>query len=313
VTPQPRCRACGEALSTLWATATDTEYGTTTERFAYYLCDACDCLSIDPVPEDRLAEIYPSNYYSFAGGDEAQTSRHHPVTRIKAWLDERTFRGVLDRVDSRALRILDIGGGAGDIAAGLLRSAPDGSSATVVDFDAASADVARGRGLDAFCGRFEDFESEERFDLVLMLNLLEHVADPLDILQRARGHLSPNGILWLQTPNFRALDARLFRHRNWAGYHCPRHWAIFSEVGLSRALERCALKADSIQRTQAGSFWAGSVLGLGRAREPRRAAGARPLVQSPGFLPLAGAGAAFDIATRRFRATSQVVALARAA
>jgi SAM-dependent methyltransferase len=313
VTAQARCRACGRALSTLWATATDTEYGTTTERFDYYLCEACDCLSIDPVPEDRLAEIYPGSYYSFAGGDEAQTSRRHPVTRIKAWLDERTFRGVLDRLDSRALRILDVGGGTGEIAAGLLRAAPDGSSATVVDFDPSSIDVARARGLDAFCGRFEDFESEERFDLVLMLNLLEHVADPLEILKRARAQLTSNGVLWLQTPNFRTLDARLFRHRNWAGYHCPRHWAIFSEVGLSWALERCALRADSIQRTQAGSFWAGSFLGLRRAREPRRAAGARPLVQSPGFLPLAGAGAAFDIATRRIRATSQVVALARAA
>jgi SAM-dependent methyltransferase len=313
VTARPRCRACGRTLSTLWASATDTEYGTTTERFGYYLCEGCDCLSIDPVPEGRLGEIYPSSYYSFAGGDEAQTSRRHPVTRVKAWLDERTFRGVLDGVGSRALRILDVGGGTGDIAAGLMRAAPDGSSATVVDFDPASIEVARARGLDAFCGRFEDFESEERFDLVLMLNLLEHVADPLDILTRARAQLTSDGVLWLQTPNFRALDARLFRHRNWAGYHCPRHWAIFSEAGLTRALERCGLRADSVERTQAGSFWAGSALGLRRAREPRRAVGARPLVQSPAFLPLAGAGAAFDIATRRLRPTSQVVALARAA
>ena len=311
MTPQPRCRACGSALSTLWATATDTEYGTTSERFGYYLCEACDCLSIDPVPEDRLAEIYPSSYYSFAGGEESQTSRRHPVTRIKAWLDGRTFRGVLDRVEPRALRILDVGGGTGEISAGLLNAAPAGSRATVVDFDPASIEAARARGLDAFRGRFEDFEAETRFDIVLMLNLLEHVADPLDILERARAPLSPDGVLWLQTPNFRALDAAVFRHRNWAGYHCPRHWAIFSEAGLARALERCGLRADSIRRTQAGSFWAGSVLGLRRAREPRRAVGARPLVQSPAFLPLAGAGAAFDIATRRFRATSQVVALAR--
>jgi SAM-dependent methyltransferase len=313
VTEQARCRACGRALSTLWATATDTEYGTTTERFGYYLCEACDCLSIDPVPEDRLAEIYPSSYYSFAGGDEAQTSRRHPVTRIKAWLDERKFREVLDRVDSRALRIVDVGGGTGEITAGLLGAAPDGSSATVVDFDPSSIDVARARGLDAFCGRFEDFESEDRFDIVLMLNLLEHVADPLAILKRARSHLAPGGVLWLQTPNFRALDARIFRQRNWAGYHCPRHWAIFSDTGLSRALERCELEAMSIERTQAGSFWAGSILGLRRARTPHLAVGARPLVQSPAFLPLAGAGAAFDIATRPLRATSQVVALARAA
>ena len=209
--------------------------------------------------------------------------------------------------------ILDIGGGTGEIAAGLLRHTADGATATVVDIDPRSIEAARRRGLKGFAGRIEDFESESRFDLVLMLNLLEHVADPIAVLTRARELLAPGGVIWLQTPNFRALDARIFRHRNWAGYHCPRHWAIFSEDGLKRALARGGLSPSRFERTQGGSFWAGSVLGLRRIRDPRPGAELPPpLVSYRSFAPLAAAGAAFDFATRRLRPVSQVRVFARA-
>jgi SAM-dependent methyltransferase len=183
--------------------------------------------------------------------------------------------------------------------------------------------VARSRGLDGFVGRIEDFETDRRFDLVLMLNLIEHVDDPIGVLSRAGELVAPGGLIWLQTPNFRALDGRLFRHRNWAGYHCPRHWAIFSEIGLRRALGRTGLAPAVFQRTQGGGFWAQSLLGLWRDRRARRGerlAGTpdqsgeglpKPLIRYRGFAPLAAAGTAFDIATRPVRQVSQVVVMAR--
>ena len=310
----PRCHVCGRPLDRLWATATDTEYVTTTERFSYFHCPSCDCLSIDPLPAERLSEIYPPNYYSFASGRDAQTSRSgHPVTRIKAALDARVFRGVLDLVAADAPRILDVGGGTGELAAGLLDSAPQGARGTVVDFDADSIEAARARGLSGFVGPFEEYETDERFDIVLMLNLIEHVADPAAMLEKARGLLAPGGIVWLQTPNFRSLDSRIFRRLNWAGLHCPRHWVIFSRDGLERILVRSRLEPLSLRYTQGGAFWAGSVLGLRRAvRGLEEGRPLKPIVQIPGFLPLAGAGAGFDLLTRRLRPTSQVVAVARA-
>lgn len=191
----------------------------------------------------------------------------------------------------------------------------------MVDPDESSIEVARSRGLAGFVGTIEGFETDERFDLILMLNLIEHVADPVGMLEKAGELLDRRGLIWLQTPNFRALDGRLFRHRNWAGYHCPRHWAIFGEDGLRRALARAGLEVARFKRTQGGGFWAQSLLGLRRARMMR--AGElptgnveelpRPLVRYRGFAPLAAAGTAFDMATRGFRQVSQVVVLARRA
>ncbi len=293
-----------------WATATDTEYGTTSERFAYYRCPDCDCLSIHPLPADRLEQIYPPTYYSFASG--GGTGGGTATERVKAWLDARAYRRATELIDCERTRILDVGGGDGAIAAAFVRASGGRASATVVDIDPQSIDAARRRGLDGTASRFEDFETEERFDLVLMLNLVEHVADPLALLRKAGSLLEPGGLVWLQTPNFRSLDARLFRHRNWAGYHCPRHWVIFSEDGLRRGLSSAGLEPVRFSRTQGGAFWAASLLGLRRARRPRSGSELpRPLVRYRAFGPLAAAGAGFDLMTRRIRSVSQVVVLAR--
>jgi SAM-dependent methyltransferase len=228
---------------------------------------------------------------------------------MKARLDRRTFRRVLGLAGSDAPSILDVGGGTGELSASLVAAGPPGTRGTVLDIDAQSAEVARGRGLEAVVSRFEDFETADRFDLILMLNLIEHVADPVATMVKARELLAPDGVVWIQTPDFHGLDARIFRHRNWAGYHCPRHWAIFGRRGLERALARAALEPISIKGTQAGAFWAASLLGLRRAR--RLPGNGRPLVQSPLFGPLAVLGAAFDLATAAVRPTSQLVTIAR--
>jgi SAM-dependent methyltransferase len=294
----------------LWATATDTEYGTTSERFAYYRCPDCDCLSIHPLPADRLDEIYPPTYYSFTSGGGAGGTG--VTDRVKARLDARSFRRATALIAGERPRILDVGGGDGAISEAFVHASSGRARATVVDIDPESIEAAKGRGLDGVASRFEDFETEERFDLILMLNLVEHVADPIPLLRRAGELLEVGGLVWLQTPNFRSLDARLFRHRNWAGYHCPRHWVIFSEDGLRRGLSSAGLEPVRFSRTQGGAFWAASLLGLRRARGAQSGAGLpKPLVRSPAFGPLAAAGAAFDLATRRVRAVSQVAVLAR--
>jgi SAM-dependent methyltransferase len=309
---------CGARLTQLWATATDTEYGTTAERFSYYLCSDCDCISIDPLPADRLAEIYPPSYYSFSSGGADDPGF---VFRVKEWLDLRSYRALLPMLPTDRPRILDVGGGVGEVSSIFVRRG-GGANALVVDPDEASIEAARSRGLGGFAGTIEQFETDERFDLVLMLNLIEHVADPIGVLRKAAGLVAGDGLIWLQTPNFRALDGRLFRHRNWAGYHCPRHWAIFGEAGLRRALTQAGLEAVRFRRTQGGGFWAQSVLGLRRARlmgrgqlpGPQGPEGLpKPLVHHRGFAPLAAAGTAFDLATRRFRQVSQVAVLARRA
>ncbi len=60
--------------------------------------------------------------------------------------------------------------------------------------------------------RFEDFFTEERFDVIVMGFILEHVDDPSGIMSRFKRFLAPEGKFYLAVPNAEALNRRL-------GYH----------------------------------------------------------------------------------------------
>jgi SAM-dependent methyltransferase len=298
---EPRCLACRSPRHDLWARCSDAEYRTTDETFTYYRCRDCSVLFIDPVPRERLREIYPPNYYSFA---EPKRSLVH---RAKDRLDGRLFWRLLARLPGPTLRVLDVGGGAGrqlDLIKGL---DPRVSFTQVVDLDARATARAMANGHAAFLGPVEDFQTGARFDLVLLLNLIEHVYDPGAILAKIRGLLAPGGVVLVKTPNYDSLDARLFRNRSWGGYHCPRHWVLFNRASFTRLAERHGLAAREFRYTQGAPFWAQSVLfALARARLVSITR-ERPAMYHPLFPLFSAAFAAVDWARAFFGArTSQM-------
>jgi trans-aconitate methyltransferase len=56
---------------------------------------------------------------------------------------------------------------------------------------------------------FENYATDERFDLIVMGFILEHVDDPILILHRFREFLAPGGQMFLAVPNAEVLNRRL--------------------------------------------------------------------------------------------------------
>ncbi len=52
---------------------------------------------------------------------------------------------------------------------------------------------------------FEEWEPDGRFDTIVLGHVLEHVADPVDVLRRVRGWLSDEGRVLAAVPNSRSL------------------------------------------------------------------------------------------------------------
>jgi SAM-dependent methyltransferase len=301
----PRCPLCGGEAD-FHATATDIEYFTTSDEFQFFHCEPCDILFIVPMLADRLDLIYPPNYYSFKDGGTKNI-----VASIKEWLDSRMFRSLLERIPGGKVDVLDIGGGTGEMLSVIRGLDPRVSATQLVDIDAAAEQKALANGHDFFCGRIEDFHSERKFHLILMLNLIEHVARPDMVLRQIAGMLHANGRVLIKTPNFRALDARLFRHRSWAGYHCPRHFVLFSKRSLERAMEAADLQIDQFSYTQGAPFWTPSILELMRRRGLVSITAERPSFFHPLTPVLQGVMAAFDFARRPFFPLSQMVVIGR--
>jgi SAM-dependent methyltransferase len=283
----------------------DTVYFTSQERFEFYHCRGCDILFISPMLADKLDVIYPSNYYAFNRSAEKGF-----VIRVKEWLDARLLRRLLRDIPGENIRVLDIGGGTGWLAS-LARSIDARVTAThIVDLDSGAQARAEQSGHAYFRGRIEDFTSDQPFDLVLMLNLIEHVARPDEVLTHVRGLLSERGRVLIQTPNFRSLDAALFRHREWAGYHCPRHFVLFSRHSLDRTLQRAGLQIERFSYTQGASFWAGSILNVLWRRGVIAGRAGRPYADHPSLPYLMALAAVFDFARRPFSRLSQMIVVA---
>jgi 2-polyprenyl-3-methyl-5-hydroxy-6-metoxy-1,4-benzoquinol methylase len=55
----------------------------------------------------------------------------------------------------------------------------------------------------------EELDLSEKFDTVTMLDLLEHVVDPIKLLQKAASFLNDEGVLIVHVPNAHAINRRL--------------------------------------------------------------------------------------------------------
>jgi SAM-dependent methyltransferase len=299
----PLCPVCLSKRTDPFAKARDLEYLTSNEVFAYYHCASCGALFLHPVPSGRLREIYPPSYYSFHEGKDSL------VEMIKQALDRRMFAKALRDLPGDELSVLDVGGGTGWLLDLVRASDLRVKFTQVVDMDPQAKRAAVSKGHAFFQGTIERFRPNRKFDLVLMINLIEHVKDPVAILQKVEKLLKPGGMVLIKTPNSDSLDARIFRHRNWGGYHCPRHWVLFEENSLRKALSRTRLGLSSLRYTQGAPFWAQSLMmGLfqkGNIRYTRE----KPLVVHPLFAPLAAFFAAFDLLRSPFMKTSQMVIL----
>ena len=294
------CLACGSADLGVWARARDVEYRSVPEEYRYLSCGDCRALSIDPVPRDRLGEIYPADYYSFGGGTGS------PVEKVKKWLDRRMFKRLFAAVPGESLSALDVGGGSGWLLSEARAAEPRLRRTAVVDIDPGARERAEAAGHEFHLCRVEDFRTDARFDVIFLLNLIEHVDDPVAVLQRMRALLAPGGRILVKTPNHDSWDARLFRNNSWGGFHCPRHWVIFTPESFERAARAAGLRVDRLELTQGAPFWAVSILEWMQRKGLARTAPGRPLYKHALFGPLLGLSAAFDILRRPFARTSQM-------
>ena len=74
------------------------------------------------------------------------------------------------------------------------------------------------------------------FDVVTMIDFIEHTARPYDVMRKAAEVLRPGGLLCIVTPDIRSAASRLARGKWW--HLRPAHLACFSRRSLDALLKR---------------------------------------------------------------------------
>jgi SAM-dependent methyltransferase len=119
------------------------------------------------------------------------------------------------------------------------------------------------------------------FDLVTLWHALEHDYRPLDTLRRLREVTRPGGALIVEVPNFDSLTRRL-HGAAWAGFHTPRHTAIYTPATLRAMLVRAGWTVE--RQTVAGTLDPYVLYWLGRQERSGRPLDGNLEGAFPGFM-----------------------------
>jgi len=160
----------------------------------------------------------------------------------------KTFTRYLADIESCVLgrRLLDIGCGTGIF----LQVARDrGWDCCGIDISPHAVELARGRlGVPIEAGKLENgLFANERFDVVTMWDVIEHLDDPVKMLQEVYHRLNPGGLFIAETPDEEFLVRTLVKLFYRAGvgiaqffpkyFYYQDHLFYFSLRSLSRLLQ----------------------------------------------------------------------------
>jgi SAM-dependent methyltransferase len=204
------------------------------------------------------------------------------------WEEEgrrRQARRLLDLLGRYAPRgrLLEIGCGPGLL---LDEARGRGYEVEGVELSSGAVRYARERlGLDVREMAFEDAAlagtlGHERYDVVLAVDVLEHLDEPIAALDRMRALLAPGGALLIVTSDPASLVARLLGRRWWCFE--PAHICLMPRVTMRRLIRERGLRLEADVRlvhTFTLKYWlvglserggrAGAVIACASARLPR--------------------------------------------
>jgi len=270
----PRCHFCRSEGQPLYHGLRDVLFGAQgTWHFRVCSNPSCMVLWLDPMPmEEDIGRAY-RNYLTHTDRPPLAPSasrRAYQVIREGYWAFRygygrevcplwKRLLGVLLYLDPprRAHadfsvmylpahpsgRLLDYGCGSGVVAESLKRR---GWTVKGIDMDADAVSNARRKGLDVDQGTLEGMHyPDSYFDAIVMSHVIEHVHDPVRLVQECRRILAPGGRLALVTPNARSLGHRMFKQA-WRGLEPPRHLHLFTPLALKRLLDQAGFRTVTL-------------------------------------------------------------------
>lgn len=147
--------------------------------------------------------------------------------------------------------MLDIGCGSG---LSLLEAQALGAQVRGVEADPNVRRIADELGLEIHIGSLHDEPFPgERFDLVVLNQVIEHVPEPDKTLVLLHSRLQPGGRVVLVFPNARSFWCRLSGSR-WINWHVPYHLHHFSRDGFTQMARCCGYRVNVV-RTITPNLW----------------------------------------------------------
>ena len=255
------CPYCGSADRVLaYKDVKDWAFGSAPGSWSYWSCNGCLALYLHPRPTAASIGNAYTRYYTHGdvphGGQlnafkqrlrneywsQSLKTSITPRLGIPVWAAWATLWMKPWIAEPFGLRqwaqlpkglLVDVGCGNGDK---LRLAAQLGWRAQGIELDASAVKAAQAQGLQVAQGGYELLtQYQGQVDCVVCSHVLEHVHQPLNMLQLLLASLKPGGVLLLSVPN----ATSFLRHHygeSWRGLEAPRHLAIPEAAWLTEYL-----------------------------------------------------------------------------
>ena len=190
----------------------------------YLRCTLCKCVYAEKIVEEKSLITLYGNFGGY-GSEEIPpiviTSLRETVQSLECYRTELNS-------------ICDIGYGAGTF----LKVAQEANwNCSGNEFSLDSLRIGKKNGWDVIQGNLVEGALPGPFDVVTIIETLEHVQDPQSMLFQAKSRLRSGGALYGTTPNAGSLNMRIFKE-NWDVVIFPNHPVLFTKKSLKVLLNR---------------------------------------------------------------------------
>lgn len=194
-------------------------------------CKRCGLVYVNPqIVWPPSSRTYPLDYFL----------TYFRYTRASRALGNAHLLALIERILGRRGAWLDVGSGDGLLmrqatAAGWLAEGVE------IDADLMAALASECAGLRVHVAPLQELGlSPASFDVISLINVLEHVGEPKEIVAECARLLRPGGLLATHVPNVGSPGARLHGAR-WRHYEPATHLNYFSLCSLTLLLKQCGL------------------------------------------------------------------------
>jgi len=205
-------------------------------------CLTCSFVFVNPRPNEALLN-------AFYSGSNYRPHRHIQSESVQEGNARFVLSVLAEHEDCcRGKRLLDWGCGGGFF---LKSAASFGWDATGYDVSAEALESCRKERL-MVVGNVDELP-ENSFDVITLVHVLEHIANPGPLLVSLKRLLAPNGRLFVEVPNSKSLRATLAhpllircanfdeRFRSF-----PIHLSYFSRATLVKLLRKCEFQVETL-------------------------------------------------------------------
>ncbi len=236
------CPACGSSVKKPWLSKEIAGV-----KFNLDKCCACGTGYVNPPPS---AESLKSFYACCGHGSKSLTSFDEvmasevefPNSTVDAQRMVTYAKKLLGPCQAGKAKALDIGSGYGFFSKAALEQG----------FQVMAVNPARAEnrifqqlnGFEPIPLFFEEVDfGTEKFDLVILSQVLEHLLDPFQVLVKVRKLIKPEGVIAIAVPNVDAILIKILKSRS-SFLGLPGHIIHFSRQGLSAILRRAGFEVN---------------------------------------------------------------------